>query len=161
MQQINSPLNAAEYLDAMKSKMGSPFSFFNERFTGCFLGSFFYVTHHAEYQWDRRFSNPKNAVLGYVRSADDGCRIRFVSFRGLLCPGQFLMTLLLCFLAGTIVIWYNNAFDFISLPLLFGLILAFVAISAPISALFESMTERSEEGCNTLLSILYDPKNNY
>ena len=86
---LSSPLQARKYLTSVKMRMSGHFDH-HERFTGFFLGSFFHITHHAEYEWDRRYKSPKNAAVGYIKQTADGCEVRFFLARGLLCPAQFL-----------------------------------------------------------------------
>ena len=149
------PKNA--YLAAMKDEMGSHFDFGSERFTGFFLGNCFYVTHHAGYEWNRRYTNQKNAALGYVCKADDGCDVRFIRFRGMLCPAQFLFILLLFVPILTFAMLTHGIMNAEVFLLGLGISFAAVAITAPISALIESLTERSEEGRRILLAFLIDP----
>ena len=154
---ITSPLPQKAYLTAMKDQMDGHFNFGTERFTGFFLGSCFYVTHHSGYEWNRKYTNQKNAAMGYVRKAEEGCEVRFIRFRGLLCPSQFLLEVLLLVLCWISImlaegIWIPNAF-LIGL----GISFAVTTISAPIATLFESLTERSEEGRRILLAFLLDP----
>ena len=143
-----------KYLSAMREQMGPRFSL-SERFTGFFAGRVFYVTHHADYEWNRRLTNQKNAAIGIVKQAESGCHVHFVCFRGLLCPLMFLSFLILtqaiCLLAE----------GFGSIPVRLGIGLAITAVVTPIEALFESMTQRSEEGHKSLLSFLLDPADPY
>ena len=87
-------MHPKEYLRHMKERMGSRLDIWSERFTGILMGRFFYVTHHAGYEWNRRITNKKNAALGYVKETENGCEIRFLHFQGVLCP-QYLIPWLL------------------------------------------------------------------
>ena len=158
---LHSPLSKNEYLEALQENMGAHSDFGSERFTGFFIGSCFYVTHHAGYEWNRRISNQKNAAMGYVKKAEEGCDVHFIRFKGAMCPLVFLplflfMGLALSFAALTNQLWhvYTHLFNW-------GIAFLVTAITAPISALFESMTEQSEDGRRSLLSMLIDPSDPY
>ena len=158
---LHSPLSKEDYLDSLQENMGYHFDLGSERFTGFFAGSFFYVTHHAGYEWNRRYSNQKNAAMGYVKKNEAGCEVHFLRFRGTMCPLVFLplflfMGLLLSFSALVNRLWHGYAH-----LLIWGIAFAVTAITAPISALMESMTERGEDGRRSLLSILMDPTDPY
>ena len=131
--------------------MSSSLDLGQERFTGFFLGRLFYVTHHCHYEWDREIKNPKNAALGFVQTSVTGSDVHFLTFRGALCPLIFLPLLLLMLTIGIIK----------GIPDQMGMnaIIAFVitVIYAPIDALIESATMRSEDGQRALLSMLTDP----
>jgi hypothetical protein len=159
MQLIESVLSKKEYLASLKSQLDSPFHFFEERFCGFVLGKFFYVIHHSEHQWDRKYGSPKNAALGYVTENGQTSDVYFITFKGFLCPSQFFLTLLLCFLSGFVALLFAGVPQLIFSPLAIILLTVSLIISAPIHALCESYTERSTEGENALLSLLYDPKN--
>ena len=154
---IKSHYNPKEYLAHMKSNMSGHFEFGCERFTGFFLGRLFYVTYHSGYEFNRRITNQKNAAMGYVKQTEAGCEVRFLRFRGALCPAQFLsllLTLLLLFAIPMLleVGWHSQAFLFLC-----GCAFVLTAITAPIATLMECLTENSEDGRRTLLSMLIDP----
>ena len=74
---LSSPLQARKYLTSVKMRMSGHFDH-HERFTGFFLGSFFHITHHAEYEWDRRYKSlkmPRSDISNRQRMA-----VKFVSF---------------------------------------------------------------------------------
>lgn len=155
--ELFSPMNPKEYLTALSDTMGSFSAFGDERFTGFTVGKWFYVTHHAGYEWNRKYTNQKNAALGYVEQTHDGSRVRFVCFKGALCPAQFL------FLWTVVVAFYAIALlaAGILLPEAFVLAIALITVVIVVSALigtfFESLTERSEEGRRCLIAHLLDP----
>ena len=150
---FESPLTVAEHRKWLRQNMEYPFSFFTERFSGFAIGPVFYVIHHSEYQYDRRVSMPKNAALGFMRTTDNGCRIHFLTFRGLLCPSQFLLLLILSLIICKIKIATVPA----AFPGFTWVLLAILLLCAGISALAESFTERSEEGHFALLQLLSGP----
>ena len=162
MQLIQSELSSDKYLSHIKSSFSSPFNFFCERFTGFCLGNFFYVTHHCDHQWDRKYNSPKNAAFARVVATESGCDIYFLTFKGLLCPSQFLLLLTLLILFPLFAcIATTSALTIYKEPLFWIGMTAFSVISAAIATLFESLSERSTEGENALLSLLYNPENPY
>ena len=158
---FHSELPKKAYLSAMKSNMSGHLEFGAERFTGFFIGNLFYVTYHSGYEWNRRISNQKNAAMGFVKKAEDGCDVHFLRFKGMLCPMVFLPVLLFLigiFLMSMLIhnIWSIEAFWFCC-----GIVLAVMVVCSPISALIESMTDGSIEGRRILLSFLTDPTDPY
>ena len=153
---VTSSLSLHRYRDAVKENLGSHFALLTERFTGIFIGKWFYITHHAGYRWNERYTNQTNAAIGRVKETDDGCQVRFITFKGLLCPGAFFTMLVfgyLFFLLGfaseglnSLNIWTTSLIG----P-------GVVVIMAPILALIESLTPRSAEGKRILLAMLLDP----
>lgn len=144
---FESSLSASEHRRWLRRHMES-FAFFQERFTGFTLGPIFYVVHHTEYEFDRKF-RPTNAALGFIQTTETGCRLRFATFRGLLCPSQFLILLIFTFFLCLL-----KADEFLSMPILFVIMLAVELVYACIAAFVESMSERSEEGRDKLLYLL-------
>ena len=140
------------YLKALKSGMDSPFALWSERATGFFLGPFFCVTYHSGWEWNRRITNEKNTALGIIRNEGEGCKISFVNIKGLLAPHYLLLLWVL--LASSMII---SSQDPSLHPMLLLLSIPFTLVIAAVSALFESLTERSEEGQRELISILWDP----
>lgn len=160
-----SSLSREEYLSALKEMMSAHTEFGVERFTGFFLGPWFYVTHHGDYQWNRKITCQKNAALGRVKQTENGCKIHFLRFRGPLCP----MVILSLFLFGVVVAVVSGACVGLMEELGIGpsllVCLAVVGISLamilPVATLFESMTAESEDGRRMLLSLLHDPVHPY
>lgn len=70
-----SPLNKRKYLYELRQQMGSWTDFGQERFSGLIIGNFFYITHHSQYEWDRRYHNPKCRALGFVTNAGEETQI--------------------------------------------------------------------------------------
>lgn len=162
MQLIHSELSKEEYLASVKSSYSSPFDFFCERFTGFCIGNFFYVIHHCEHQWDRKYNTPKNAAIGHVVSTEGGCDILFLTFKGLFCPSQFLILSFLVLLMPLISsVLHPGTLVLYGLWQFWITYLIFIFLGAGIATLFESMTDRSTEGENALLSLLYNPQNPY
>jgi len=159
---IHSSLPKKAYLAAMKSNMSSHFEFGSERFTGYFLGSLFSVTYHSGYEYDRRYANPKNSALGFVRKTEDGCEVHFIRLKGILNPPTYLFVSTVI----TLMLLFKAVMEGIPLSECAGLCFALgfgtTAIAAPISAFFESViSERSADGNRVLLSFLFDPTDPY
>lgn len=156
---IDSEYTPKGYIHHLRCHMSAHSDFGAERFTGFFAGHFFYVTRHSRFEWNRKFTNPKNAALGYVKKTENGCQVRFIRFRGMLCPMEFLPLLLFCLSACLLVF----AWDGLSQYYPFALLLAFfcIAFYAPLETLLECMTEESEQGRRILLSFLKDPADPY
>ena len=145
---FESSLPVKEHQRWLRRHMDHPFTFFQERFTGFTLGPIFYVIHHTEYEYDRKF-RPTNAALGFIQATETGCRLRFATFRGLLCPSQFLIVLIITFFLCLI-----KADEFLSMPILMVIMFAVELVYACVSAFIESMSERSEDGRDKLLFLL-------
>ena len=154
---ITSSLPPKAYLAAVKERMSGHFELGAERFTGFFLGPRFHITHHAGHEWNRRYTNEKNAAVGYVRKTDEGCELRFVLFKGFLCPAQFLFWLLFAALLYTFIFLFSGITDPDTIWPAIGIGCGAIALFLPIATLFESMTDRSEEGKRILLAFLIDP----
>ena len=158
---FHSELTKKAYLSAMKGNMSGHFEFGSERFTGFFIGNLFYVTYHSGYEWNRRITNQKNAAMGFVKKVEDGCDVHFLRFKGMFCPLVFLpmyLFMVFAFMIG------------IPSPLIDGInlvgncciwALVFMAITAPIATLAESLTDASMEGRSILLSLLTNPVDAY
>lgn len=144
-----SPLSVKEHRRWLRRHMEYPFSFFTERFAGFAIGPVFYVIHHAEYEYDRRINMPTNAALGFMRGAENGCRLHFITFRGLLCPSQFLILF-----AITFFFCLFKADEILSMPVLLAVLLPIQLVFAGINAFVESLSERSEDGRDKLLYLL-------
>lgn len=153
---ITSHTPAAAYLSFLKENMEDHLSFGEERFTGFFLGKWFHITHHAGYNWNERYTNQKNAAVGYVKRTESGCEVRFLTFKGLLCPAQFLTIISFSYVLMVLYLLSHG----VMAPSVWTFSLigpGVMAISAAIGTLFESMTPRSTEGKRILLAMLLDP----
>ena len=162
--QIYSSFTPKAYIRAMKDQMGSRLALGAERFTGYFIGKLFCVTYHCGYEYDRRFSNPINSALGYVKESEDGCEVRFVKLKGILNPPSFIFESLLFSVLFLITLFPGGNAIYSDFPWWCCFLLGFgiTAVVAPLSALFEAMfSQRSAEGERTLLSFLLDPSDPY
>lgn len=149
---IHSDYSKKTYLKALKHGMDSHFQFLTERATGFFLGSFFLVTYHSGWEWNRKITNEKNTAMGIVSPEGNGCKVRFVNIKGYLAPHYFFWFWLLsclCLYFYTPDPSYTLITAVIMLPV--------TAVILGIDAMFQSMTERSDEGERELINILRDP----
>ncbi len=142
-----------QYLADMKSQVTGHFQFGFERFTGVFMGPFFHVTHHTEYEWDRQV-HPKSAALGYVKSTDAGSEVRFILFRGAFRPFVFLSSLLI---AEFVMLTSVPLSIWVRLLIGFGITL----FAAGIETVTECLSERSLESRRALISFLLNPQDPY
>ena len=149
---MQTTLTPKHYLSAMKKRMGSRFAWGSERFTGFMLGHFFYVTHHAGYEWNRRITNQKNTAFGYVKKVENGSEIRFLHFQGMLCP-QILIPYLLFFAGYAVVTWPV----FSENPILLIASMLIIVFAPLLESCIESITDGSIEGRKSLLGLLIDP----
>jgi hypothetical protein len=154
---IPSKLTPEAYLSAIKERMGSHFSFGAERYTGFFAGRLFFVTHHAGYNWNERYTNQKNGALCYIKPTNSGCEVRFVRFKGLLCPPQFLFLFLLYYIPTFLIVLLIGIHSIAVHGMIALLILGVSLFAALIETFFESLTENSEFGRKYLIAFLLDP----
>ena len=155
--QIQSRLSKQEYICSLKKRMGSSFDFGAERFTGFTIGKWFYVTHHAGTEWNRRITNQKNAALGYIDENTEGCRVQFIRFKGMLCPTQFLLWCVLVAIIAFFTFITQDDRTVETATTISGCCAVALILGALSETFSELMTERSEEGENTLISMLHDP----
>ena len=153
---IQTTITPKAYLSAMKERMGSRLAWGAERFTGCFLGRLFYVTHHAGFEWNRRITNQKNAALGIVKKTDTGCEVRCFRFQGALCP-QYLIVYLLIFSAHLLGTWPV----LLEKPILMFLSILIIVGTPLLTTLFETFTDGSIEGRKNLMGLLFDPTDHF
>ena len=154
---IQSSMSKKDYMIAMRMKMSDHFEFNVARFTGFFLGSCFYVTYHSGYEWNRKVTNQKNAAMGYVKDTPDGCEVRYIRFAGLLCPLQFIPFIFTAPLVLFLFLLFKDGWDPVIFKATYGIMLVMYVLAAPISALLECCTEKSQEGRRLLISFLKDP----
>ena len=155
---IKSPYCPKEHLDAIKENMSGHFEFGAERFTGFFFKNWFHVTHHAGYEWNRRYTNAKNAAVGYVKKTENGCELHFVCFKGALVPAQFLSILIFTLPLIVSMALFKGVTDANVIRNVLLICLIGFLPAALIATFFESVTERSEEGKRILLALMLDPK---
>ena len=154
---IRSSLSHKEYLSAMKSHMESYTDFGVQRFTGLFIGRFFSVTHHSGFEWNRRFTNEKQRVIGFVKKDAEGCTVHCVRLAGYTNPLSLIGFTLLYFLIFSL---QDGGFHLLIgkhwwMPLVGAL------ITAVISAAGSCLTERGEEGSRMINALILDPVDPY
>lgn len=154
---IQSNLPPKAYLSAIKERMGSHFAIGNERYTGFFAGRLFFITHHAGYDWNERYTNQKNGALCYLKHSPSGCEVRFIRFKGLLCPPQFLSLFLFYFIPISLTLFVNGIDHIPTHGMIALIVFGASLLVALIAAFFESLTEKSELGRKYLIAFLLDP----
>ena len=76
------PVSKKRYLYELRQQMGSFTDFWSERFTGIFIGNFFYVSHHAGHEWNRRITNEVSRGVGFVTNHPEGCKVHVMLTHG-------------------------------------------------------------------------------
>lgn len=149
-----------EYLEAMKSQMGSFTAFGSERLVGTVIGPFFSVTYCSGSEWNRKITNEKNRAIGYVRAVPEGTEVRCVRLAGMTNPAS-----LICFFAVYFLVVCYQGFEagVTDLGVRFNVVLALIctAVTALVTALTDSLTERGQEGYRVLTAFLHDPRDFY
>ena len=142
-----------EYKKAMKARMGSRFAIGSERFTGIFIGRFFYITHHAGYEWNRRITCQTNSAWGRIKKSESGSDIHFHKAYGWFCPHMLLLYIVIM----AIPCW-ELITSWEQLPALVNLLMAGIIILMPIIySAIESTTDASIEGEKSLMGLIKDP----
>lgn len=163
---IYSALNKKEYLDQMRQRMDSLLNMGDERYTGIIVGSFFWVTYHSGYEWNRKITNEKNRAFGFVHDDSTGCCVRCVCTKGYLDPFAmiplFTFLLILTSLVGSLTM-LDNGGDFRDEFLAFtlGFSAVYTLIFAVASFIQVSMTERGCQGKSYLMALLHHPEDPY
>ena len=99
------PLSKKRYLHELRQQMGSWHSFGSRRFTGLFLGNFFYITSHSEieYHYGKIFI-VKSRGIGFVTDCDGEALVRVVTLYGGIDP----LSLLRNFVIISLLTWLLN-----------------------------------------------------
>ena len=149
---IISPLEKRKYLRDLQGQMESWFAFGQRRFTGAVLGSFFCITSHGGFEWNRRYTSPKNRAIGFVKDDGEGCEARVILTAGFMDP----VSILLWYLFG--IIFFSIKSGRIT-PNLTDHIFAvvFALVIAAISYIADSFTQRGRESLADLLTLLQNP----
>lgn len=154
---VDSPLSPKQYKAAVRDKLENYRSFFDERYSGRFIGPLFCITHHSYFEWNRRITGEMNHAIGFLKKTETGCRVHFIHTTGMLSPFH-LFSFFLIFIALVLLEFRDvplEATDSIGILLLIGLI-AF-AVIALISAFSDSITENGMRGENSLYELMMDP----
>ena len=145
------PIEKKRYLYELRQQMGSFSDLWSERFTGVFLGSFIYVTHHAGHEWNRKITNEKSRAIGFVTRHGDGCVVNVILTRGYLDP--WWMAMFFLFVVASFAIGSRGEVD----PRMYktaGVVTAVVGVSSYLQCWF---TEQGQRGMMELRSLLQNP----
>ena len=158
---IQCTLSSVEYLSAMQEQMSEHFAFWQERFTGFFLGRFFSVTYHSGHEFNRRITNQKDTAIGYVKKTADGCEVRCIRLKAMMAPTHCIPRY--CVMRGLFLaaMFLHGIWDFTMFLQMALITLGILLVIAPISAVVESCTEQGEVGRRTIISFLLDPSDPY
>ena len=151
---IRSELPYKQYLFELKNNLDGIFEFGEERVAGTVIWRFFSITSHAGYEWNRRITNEKQRAVGFAKLDGDGTKIYCIRLAGLTNPISLVALFLLCMV---ISLFKMEGFSVAALQIS----LLTTVITAIISAIGDSWTERGHEAYRTLTAYLVDPKNYY
>ena len=157
---IRSELPYKRYLCELKANLGSIFSLGEERVAGTVIWRFFSITSHAGHEWNRRITNEKQRAIGFAKPDGDGTKIYCIRLAGLTNP----ISLVGLYLFGILVFLAKGGFTLASGGLssdIWWLCLVVTLVTAGITALTDSWTERGMEAYRTLTAYLIDPDNYY
>lgn len=150
--QIVTSIEKKEYLRELRGQMESWFAFGQRRFTGVVLGNFICITSHGGFEWDRRYTSPKNRAIGFVKDNGEGCEARVILTAGFMDP----VSILLSYLFG--VIFFSIKSGRLTPNLTDHIFaVAFALVLAVISYLADSFTQRGRESLADLLTLLQNP----
>ena len=144
-------ISKPDYIKALRRRMGWVSDFGRQRFTGAFLGNFFYITHHSPWEWNRKITGEKCSALGFVTATENGCRVRYLKFIGASDPKSWIKFFLLFYIIFSLKGW-----DW-SHPISWPLILIGTALCAVSSLLACLFTENGQLGAFRLTNLLKDP----
>ena len=145
------PIRRTEYIQALRKHMGLVSDVGRQRFTGVFLGNFFYITHHAPWEWNRRITGERCSALGLVTATEDGCRVRYLKFIGASDPKSWIKIFLLIWAVARFMGWYRGGEIHLHLILILTVL---CVISSTLACLF---TENGLFGALRLTNLLKDP----
>ena len=148
---IISPLSPDDYRNAVRASLSNFSNPYRERFTGFFIGKWFYLSHHCEHEYGHR-NTPHCAAVGYIKKVENGSELHYLSFRGMLCP----LTILPLLILWIVICLSAQPFQLhpISSILIGTLLIMFLA---GLETIFESLSERSQEGVDALTALIDDP----
>lgn len=142
------------YLEMLKCKMDSPFFFTQERMTGLFFGPFFAITHHAEWEWNRRITSECNRAYGFVQEVNGETKVVFIRGKGLLSPFWLIFYTLLC-----MVIFRMAGIE----PdgKIWGIAFLCALVPCGITAIQACLTENGIAGAGEITKLLMNPRDYY
>lgn len=148
---IDIPYSKKRYLYELRQQMGEFTDFWSERFTGIFLGSLIYVTHHAGHEWNRKITNEKSRAIGFVKKRGDGCMVYAITTRGYL----ELLWMLWFYLLGCVLCLFSADITYrANVHVGAAIFSVFMGVSSYLECWF---TERGQQGMRELISILRNP----
>ncbi len=155
---VESPLTPKQYRQAAQDKMENFRNFWDERFTGYFIGPVFFITHHCHIEWNRKITGERNNAIGFLRKSEGGCRVYFVHTTGLVSPTSLLFWFAFVW-AAFYVVGFLKGFslpqeEWWVYPVISAVIMLITAIGSAIS---DALTENGIRGANTLLEFMLDP----
>ena len=149
------PISKARYLYELRQQMGSFTDFWSERFTGIFIGNFFYVSHHAGHEWNRRITNEVSRGVGFVTNHPEGCKVHVILTRGYLelfwLVWYYLLGLLYMMLVSRGQLLLEMTYQ---VHLNLALIVLVIGVISYISCW---LTERGQYSMHELVRLLRDP----
>lgn len=156
---ITSVVPKAEYLEAMKSEMGSFAAFGSDRLVGTVIGPFFSVTYCSGAELNRKITNEKNRAIGYVRAVPEGTQVRCVRLAGLTNPASLAILFVVYFIM-VLVVQFNRG---MMLGLQFSALCAVIGavVTGIYTAITDSLTEHGQEGYRVVTAFLHDPRDFY
>ena len=154
---VDSPLSPKQYKAAVRSRLENYRNFWDERYTGRFIGPVFYITHHSYWEWNRRVTGEMNNAIGFIKKTESGCSVHFIHTTGILNPFHLILFFLFFMIVGV--------FSFRDLPLDKGealgilLLISFIGliITALITAISDALTENGLRGESCLYELMMDP----
>lgn len=153
---LESPLSPKEYRAAVRDKFENFHNFWEERYSGFFLGSCFCICHHSYTEWNRRITGEMNNAIGFLKKTEDGCRVYFIHTTGLLNPFYMLVYFAL-FSLISLFYWQAEGLpsDHLWISwLLSGVSIVLCAIGTAIS---HGLTENGIRGGDSLYNLMFDP----
>lgn len=137
--------------------MSSFADFGSERFTGIIIGSFFSVTHHSGYEFNRRVTNEKHRAIGFARPCGDGTEICCIRLAGMTNPLSLIgLFILFCFIS-----LLRAGIEYVPIPHVLIISAVATVLTALISAICDSLTARGQEGSKILTAFLKNPTDFY
>jgi hypothetical protein len=153
---IDSSLSPAVYKQIVKKKLHN-FSYIGqERFSGHFIGPFFFFTHHCYWEWNRRITAEMNNAIGFIRQTPTGTRLHYIRTRGIFQPFYTLVSFLawsvLWLLIGLFAKALPELLPYVPLCGIYGTLLLWLC-----TAINSSITENGKIGREILDYFLGDP----
>lgn len=151
-----SALSPDAYKQAVKKKLRN-FSYIGEeRFSGHFIGPFFFFTHHCYWEWNRRATAEMNNAIGFIRQTADGTRVYYWRTKGFFQPFYVLTSLLIWSAFWLLICLLCKAIEEF-LPYISWFSVYCTLLACLVSATNSSVTENGKLGREILDYFLGDP----